>query len=225
MLHRWAWFPRAAFCCLTAGLWMAAPPAAENGAPSVRVLALFPGKAMLEIDGERKVMAAGDSAPGGIRLISADPAGAVVEVAGHRETLRLGSAVSATYQPRQQQELRILSDSTGSYFTDGLINGQPVRLLVDTGATSVAMSERHAKQLGILHRLDGRPVSVRTASGQAVGHVITLDSLSLGGMRLGNVRAVVIEGDSPRFVLLGMNALNRFDLEQRDNLLILRSRY
>ena len=199
-------------------------PTALQAAPSVRVLALFPGKAMLEIDGKRKVLAAGDSGPQGVRLVSADTREAVVEIDGRREVLRLGSAVSATYQPSERREIRILKDR-GGYFLDGLINGQPVRFLVDTGATSVALSERHAARLGLQHRVDGRPVGIGTASGDALGHAIRLSSLAIGGVKLNDVRAVVIEGDSPRHVLLGMNVLSRFDIDQRENLLILRSKF
>jgi aspartyl protease family protein len=194
--------------------------------PSVRVLALFPDKAMLEIDGQRKVLAAGNTGPGGVRLISADPRSAVVEIDGRREELTLGSAVSARYTPAERRELRILKDRRrGGYVTDGLINGQPVRFLVDTGATSIAMSERHAARLGIQHRVDGRPIAVGTASGSAVGHQVTLERVSVGGLRLSDVRAVVIEGDSPREVLLGMNVLSQFEIDQRENLLILRSKF
>ena len=194
--------------------------------PSVRVLALFPDKAMLEIDGQRKVLAAGKTGPGGVRLISASPSEAVVEIDGRRESLRMGSSVSATYQARQRREVRILKDTrSAGYFVDGLINGQPVRFLVDTGATSVAMSERHAADLGIQHRVDGVRIGVSTASGNVIGHRIMLRAISVGELRLNDVDAVVIEGDSPRHVLLGMNVLTRFDMDQRENLLILRAKY
>lgn len=199
--------------------------AAVAAAPSVRVLALFPGKAMLEIDGQRKVLAEGGSGPGGVRLLSADPKQAVVEIDGRRQVLQLGSAVSATYQPRQRHEIRILKDASGGYFVDGLINGQPVRFLVDTGATSVAMSEQHARRLGIRHRVDGVRIGVGTASGNAVGHELRLDSVSVGGVRLDGVKAVVIDGDSPRHVLLGMNVLTQFEMDQRENLLIMRTKF
>lgn len=204
-------------CC---GAWSLACLAG----PPVRVLALFPGKAMLEIDGKRKVLAAGDSGPQGVRLISADTRQAVVEIDGQRETLRLGSAVSATYKSRERREIRILK-GRGGYFLDGLINGQPVRFLVDTGATNVAMSERHAARLGLQHRIDGIPVGIGTASGNARGHRIALRSLSVGSIRLADINAIVIDGDSPRFVLLGMNVLSRFDIDQRENLLILRTKF
>ena len=199
---------------------------AVSAASSVRVLALFPDKAMLEIDGQRKVLAAGTTGPGGVRLISADPEQAVVEIDGRRQSLRLGSAVSANYQPKQRREIRILKDNrTAGYFVDGLINGQPVRFLVDTGATSVAMSEVHAARLGIRHRVEGTRIGVGTAAGRAIGHQVELRSVSVGGLRVDNVRAVVIEGDSPVNILLGMNVLTQFEMDQRENLLILRSKF
>lgn len=194
--------------------------------PSVRVLALFPDKAMLEIDGQRRVLRAGAVGPAGVSLVSADPNEAVVEIDGQRQTLRLGSAVNASYRPQQRREIRILKDNrSAGYFVDGLINGQPVRFLVDTGATSIAMSEVQAGRLGILHRVEGTRVGVGTASGNAIGHRVTLRSVSLGGVRLNDIEAVVIEGDSPRRVLLGMNVLSHFEMDQRENLLILRSKF
>jgi aspartyl protease family protein len=193
--------------------------------PEVRVLALFPDKAMLEIDGKRQVLAAGAEHASGVLLVSANPREAVVEIDGARETLLLGSAVAATYAAPTRREVRILKDGRrDGYFVDGLINGQPVRFLVDTGATSIAMSEQHATRLGIAHRVDGTRVGVGTASGRAIGHQVQLDDVSVGGLRFNDVRAVVIDGDSPAYVLLGMNVLSRFELEQRENLLILRSR-
>lgn len=207
---------------LTLALLLAA---ALQAAPTVRVLALFPGKAMLEIDGQRKVLAAGESGPAGVRLVEADSRAAVVEVGGRREVVRLGSAVTTNYAETSRREVRIVKDPRGGYFIDGLINGQPVRFLVDTGATSVAMSAREAASLGIRHRVEGEPVGVSTASGEAQGHQVVLRSLSVGGLRQSDVRAVVIEGDSPSHVLLGMNVLSRFEIEQRENLLVLRERF
>lgn len=198
------------------------PYAGDPAGVTVRVLALFPDKAMLQIDGVNKVLAAGETGPRGVRLVRADPRVALVEIGGERRELRLGTAVSAVYATPERREVRIVADATGSYFVDGLVNGQPVRFLVDTGATSVAMSESHARRLGLQHRVDGERVGVNTASGAVGGHRIVLDSVSVGGIRLSNVQAVVIDGDSPTHVLLGMSALGRFELDQRSNLMILR---
>lgn len=217
---------RHGLACLLLSLLLMLPTVyADQAGITVRALALFPGKAMLEIDGARKVIAVGETGPRGVRLVSADSRAAVVEIGGERRELRLGSAVSAVYREPEMREVRIVADATGSYFVDGLVNGQPVRFLVDTGATSVAMSELHAGRLGLQHRLDGERIGVGTASGAVGGHRIELDSISVGGIRLRNVEAVVIDGDSPRHVLLGMSALGRFELDQRSNLMILRSRH
>lgn len=217
---------RARLAPLLLPLLLALPAAgAGEAGVTVRALALFNGKAMLEIDGARKVVAVGETGPHGVRLLSADPRTAVVEIGGERRELRLGTAVSAVYRAPALREVRIVADATGSYFVDGLINGQPVRFLVDTGATSVAMSERQARRLGLQHRLDGQRIGVNTASGAVGGHRIVLDSVSVGGVRLSSIEGVVIDGDSPRHVLLGMSALGRFELDQRSNLMILRSRH
>lgn len=194
-------------------------------ADSVRVLALFPGKAMLEVDGKRKVLSTTGAAFKGVKLISADTREAVVEIDGRQEALRLGSAVRSEYEKSARREIRIVKDRRGGYFVNGLINGQPVTFLVDTGATSIAMSENQAAKLGLQHRVDGRPVGVGTASGPVGGHEITLRSISVAGIRMNGVRAVVIDGNSPRYVLLGMNVLSRFDIDQRENLLVLRTKF
>jgi aspartyl protease family protein len=188
---------------------------------AVRVLALFPGKAMLEVDGQRKVLAVGQRFAG-VQLIEANPREARVRLHGRIERLRPGGAVGTHYAAPRHREMRLLSQG-GSFFADGLINGQPVRMLVDTGADTVAMSEARARLLGIRYK-QGRPVVARTASGTSRAYGVTLDSLKLGGQTFHGVRAIVIEGGGPPSVLLGMNILSRFDIDHRQNLMILRAK-
>jgi len=200
--------------------WLAAPLGA---AEQVRVLALFPGKAMLEIDGQRKVLAAGQT-HAGIHLIDANPREARVLMGGEQQLLRLGSAVSASYAKAEASEIRLLGNGN-SFFIDGLINGKPVRMLVDTGATTVAISETQARSLGVPYMLEGQPILVHTASGTVKGYQVALRSLKLGERTFRDVEAVVVQGDSPSSVLLGMNVLSRFDIEHRGKLMVLRSRH
>jgi len=200
-------------------LWSAAVPAVER----VSVLALFPGKAMLNIDGQRKILSDGESFGEGFRLIEATPGQARVELNGKEQVMNLGTAVRADYAPAEKQEIRLLKQQN-AFFIDGLINGQATRMLVDTGATHVALSERTARALGIPYVLEGRRSGVRTASGSAAAYDIKLRSLKLGNKSFTNVRAMVVEGDSPRHVLLGMNVLGHFEIEQQRNLMILRTR-
>jgi aspartyl protease family protein len=206
------WF---AFSLLLLGL-------ALDAAAQVRVLALFPGKAMLEVDGQRKVLAAGQTL-GGVKLLKANTSQALVSIDGRQQTLQLGSTVSARYAPAQRSEIRLLGTGD-SFFINGLINGQPVRMLVDTGATTVAISERQARALGLRYVIEGSPTRIGTASGVATGYNMRLRSLKLGDRQFNDVDAVVVEGDSPAHVLLGMNVLSRFDIQHDGNLMVLRSK-
>lgn len=190
----------------------------------VRVLALFTGKAMLEIDGKRKVLSEGQ-ANSGVKLLLANPRFAKVLINGEVQELKLGSTVKASFVKREQSELRLLGDSRDSFFTDALVNGQRMRMLVDTGATTVAMSEVHARKLGLAYVSKGNRLRVGTASGTALGYQVSLRSLKVGEVKFQNVNAIVIEGDSPQFMLLGMNILSRFEMEQKDKLLILRRKF
>ena len=192
-------------------------------AERVSVLALFPGKAMLEIDGQRKVLSEGQTHASGVRLISANPREARVELNGREQVLTLGTAVSASYIQPTSEEIRLIR-SDNAYFIDGLINGQPQRMLVDTGATLVAISETDARRLGIPYVQEGEQMGLRTASGVVRGYGVTLKSLKIGSRTFNRVMAVVVQGDNPHFVLLGMNVLQHFEIEQQRNLMILRTR-
>ncbi len=196
---------------------------AATAAAQVRVLALFPGKAMLEVDGKRKVLSNGQRL-GDVRLISATPASAVVEIGSRRERLRLGSRVASRYAEPEREEIRLLRQGN-AFYVDGLINGQPARMLVDTGATSVALSEREARRLGIPYAADGQGAQVQTASGTARAYAVRLKSLKLGNRTFTNVQAMVVEGEYPRNVLLGMNVIGAYEVDHRGNLMILRARH
>jgi len=192
----------------------------------LRVVALFSDKAMVEIDGKNRLLKKDKASPEGIVLISSDAKGAVLEVDGQRETYELGRHVSASYSKPKSQEVRIWRDSHGSYTTVGTINGRTVNMLVDTGASSVAMSEVEARRLGIPYLLTGKVIRVSTASsGNVKGYRVLLDRVQVGDILLRNVPGTVIEGSSPREVLLGMTFLGQLQMENRGNVLLLKTKY
>jgi aspartyl protease family protein len=190
----------------------------------VRVLALFPDKAMLQIDGKNRLLKAGQTSPEGIRLVSATPREAVVIWNGESRTLTPGGGVQAHYAEKRVLEVRIVRDNHGSFTTSGAINGQPVDFLVDTGASGVAMSATQAKALGIRYRLTGTPIQVGTAGGVAEGHGVVLDKVRVGELELSNVGGVVVQADFGHRVLLGMSFLRRLDMSQNNNVMVLRQR-
>jgi aspartyl protease family protein len=96
----------------------------------------------------------------------------------------------------------------GHYRAEALINGQKVDVLVDTGATGVAISQQVADKLN-LKSLSA--VRTNTANGTAVGYMVRLSSVQIGGVEASNVSAMIapgLEGD----VLLGMSFLARMDV-------------
>jgi aspartyl protease family protein len=96
----------------------------------------------------------------------------------------------------------------GHYRAEALINNQAVNVLVDTGATGVAISQRVADRLN-LQSIDA--IRTETANGDSVGYMVRLKSVKVGGVEATNVAAMIaptLEGD----VLLGMSYLGRMDV-------------
>ncbi len=208
-----------AFCVLA--------PVADGGSewPVIRVLALFPGKAMLSIDGTNRLLHDGQQSPEGVALVAADAREAIVSYAGERRALQPGGAVSSSYVKPPRKELRVVRNNRGAYAVSGRINRRAVEFLVDTGASSVAMSEREARSLGIPFELEGEPIRVATASGVIEGYRVMLDTVEVGHIRVRNVEGNVVMGPGPDRVLLGMSFLNRLEFENRGNLMLLRPKY
>ena len=192
---------------------------------SVRVVALFSNRAMVEVDGQRHFLRVGSRSPEGVLLVSANTREAVLEVDGQRDTYTLNSHYGGSYAQPELREVRIPRSNNGAFLTVGSINGRPTTMLVDTGATSVAMSEVEAKRLGIRYRVDGEKIGVRTASGTASAYAVTFDRVKVGEIEQQQVAGVVITGTSPHQVLLGMSFLSRVDMDNQGNVLLLRSKF
>ena len=101
----------------------------------------------------------------------------------------------------------------GHYRAEALINNQKVDVLIDTGATGVAISQAIADKLG-LKSIDA--VRTYTANGDSVGYLVRLNSVKVGGVEAKNVSAMIapgLDGD----VLLGMSYLGRMDVRLFNN--------
>ena len=194
-------------------------------ATSVQVVGLFPGAAVLSVDGQRKLVRVGQTGPGGVQVVSVDSRSAVLRVDGVERSYGLSREYNtAGVAAPQKQTLSIARSNGGHYWAEGAINGRAQQFLVDTGATSVALNENHARRLGIDYRTRGQPIQVNTASGTAKGWRVTLDKVSVGSLQVLGVEAVVLEGASPSEALLGMSFLNRVGWRVENNLLVLESR-
>lgn len=195
---------------------------------SIKVFALFEKKAIINIDGKRRVLAAGETSPEGLKLIRTDTRNELVEVeiAGRRETLRLG-VVSTGGGLGSDSGARkvILFAERGSFYADGSINGSNVRFLVDTGATTIAMNSHTANRIGLDYRRHGQRAMASTAGGVVPMYALTLKKVKVGGIVLHNIEAGVIEGSHPNAVLLGMSFLSRLNMTRDGNKMELTKRF
>ena len=196
-----------------------------TAAPHVRVVGLFPGAAVLNVDGQRKLVKVGQVGPGGVVVVSADSRAAVLRVEGVERTYTLSREYSEGFAEPQKKQLSVAKGAGGHYWITGSVNGQNLQFLVDTGATSVALNDGHARRLGIDYRSVGSPLQVSTASGTARGWRVTLDRVKVGELEVLGVEAVVLEGSSPTEALLGMSFLNRVGWKVERDMLVLESKY
>lgn len=192
---------------------------------NVRVEGLFKNGAVLNIDGKRRLLKVGQTTPEGVRLLAANPQRAQVEINGKRRSLHLSKAISSDFSAPIKRRVAVNKSRNNAYYTSGTINGQTVNLLIDTGATSVAMNSTMAKRLGIDYLLHGRQGSVRTASGVTRAYYITLKTVAVGGIAVNNVAAAVIEGNFPHEILLGMSYLSHVSMEEKRGVLSLQQKY
>jgi aspartyl protease family protein len=190
----------------------------------VEVQALFGGKAIVMIDGQRRTLAAGQTSPEGVKLITADSKQAVLEIDGQRKAYQPGGAISLSYAKPDHHEEKIYADDRGMFRSVGTINGRTVRFLVDTGATTVAMNKSQARQLGVDYRMQGERIVVSTASENVRGYRVTLKTVSLGKIKQKDVDAMVIDGDHPGPILLGMSFLEKLKVEKSGGVMTIRQR-
>ena len=101
------------------------------------------------------------------------------------------------------------------------INGIPVTMLVDTGASTIAMNTAMAQRLGVAFRHVGTKMRVSTANGSAVAWKVKLKSVKVGEVERFNVDAAVIEGAATQEILLGMSFLSTVKMKEENNLLTL----
>ena len=200
-------------------------------AASVSVVGLFPGKALVSINGGApRTLAVGQKTPDGVTLVAAAADSATFDIGVVRRVLRMGetftAAGSASAVPAARAagaSVALAPDSAGHYITVGAINQRAVKFFVDTGASLVWMSAEVANRIGVDYRR-GTPFTVTTAGGPKPAFAVKLSSVRVGGITLTDVDGAVGEGaGTGETVLLGMSFLSRLAMTRDGNLMRLTS--
>jgi aspartyl protease family protein len=119
----------------------------------------------------------------------------------------------AAYQAHEggAGELVIPRGPDGHFRVDGRVNGNAVSFLVDTGATSVTVSEALALRAGLE---GGQSVVFQTANGTLPGRLLRQVPVQAGHLALPGVTvAVGMVGKQPEVALLGQSFLSRYDIQ------------
>ena len=192
-------------------------------ATNVEVVGLFPGKAVLVVNsGSPKTYSVGAIISPGVKLVASSDSSATLEVNGKREVLALGQYGGGSGGDDGGSAL-LSADFRGHFTAEGQINGGTVRMLVDTGASMVAIPAHDASRLGIDYR-SGAPTMISTANGVAPAYRVKLDTVQVGSIVLHQVDAMVMERGLP-VILLGMSFLNRTEMQRSGDRMTLKKRF
>ena len=119
----------------------------------------------------------------------------------------------------EQRVVTLKRNRYGHYVTKGKINNQPVTFLLDTGASDISIPNKIAKKLKLKQ---GQERRYQTANGIIIGYLTTLNSVSIGNIKLKNIRASINPKMNNDEILLGMSFLKFIEFTQRGDTLILR---
>ncbi|MEW4466985.1 TIGR02281 family clan AA aspartic protease [Parasphingorhabdus sp. JC815] len=118
-----------------------------------------------------------------------------------------GELTGSNNQQIVGQTLRLRQSLDGHFWADAMVNGTPVRFLIDSGATTTAMTLKTAQATNVEIDTGGFPVYLNTANGTVEAQRGTIQSLQVGPMKALDFPVVVAEAFGGSNVL-GMNFLS-----------------
>lgn len=120
-----------------------------------------------------------------------------------------------------KEELRLAPN--GHYMTMAEINSARIEVLVDTGASTVALGQRDAQLAGLRPRTLRYDVPVSTANGNVMAAKVKIRRIAIGRVRVENVEGIVLPEGALSGTLLGMSFLSKLDgFAVKDGVLILK---
>ena len=109
------------------------------------------------------------------------------------------------------RRVEVVRGHGGDFAVGAHINGARVPMVLDTGASSVVLTQEAAKAAGLPLEVLVYNVNVDTANGRTRAAPVTLDRLAVGGLTERAVPALVAQAGQLKNNLLGMTFLNRLE--------------
>ncbi|MDR4308792.1 TIGR02281 family clan AA aspartic protease [Chelatococcus sambhunathii] len=119
--------------------------------------------------------------------------------------------VAARAEPEETRpgNVSLRADPDGHFRVDASVGSRRVPMLVDTGATVVALSYENGQRLGVISASDRFDARVTTANGSVGAKRVVLRDVTIGSVRVTDVAAVVLAPGAMDGALLGMSFLGR----------------
>jgi aspartyl protease family protein len=130
-------------------------------------------------------------------------------------------ATTQSAQASEGGETTIPMSSDGHWWADADIDGHPIHVLIDTGATAVSLTASDARALGIDPDNLNYAYPVMTANGPARAAKVRLGEVSVGNVEVSDVDAYVIS-TGLETSLLGMTYLHKVKMETTQDAMVLR---
>jgi aspartyl protease family protein len=143
---------------------------------------------------------------------------------GNRLLLSRKESGAAPDAHDQRPQLTLRQSEGGSFATTAVINGTPIPVLIDTGATMVSIDLGMAQRIG-LDYTKGTPGTSSTANGTVRVWRVKFDSVAIGPITMYNVDGTVREGEGIGIGLLGMSFLNRIEMRRDGTAMTLIKRF
>lgn len=149
-------------------------------------------------------------------------------VAAPAAPARKATVAAATQEAERTPKVRggrarIPADARGHFITEAKLNGRRVEVMVDTGATNVAINRSLARRLGLRVNDSDFKHTANTANGKARMALGKLKSVRIGTVMVRDVEVAILEDKGLEDVLLGMSFLNKlrsFGVERGELVLV-----
>jgi aspartyl protease family protein len=141
------------------------------------------------------------------------------------DAVATADATASQRQPQQQaagaRSFSIARGQNGHFQTEAMVDGRRIGVLVDTGASVIALREADAARLGIHPSQREYTMKVNTANGVVLAAPIEFNRVEIGDLTVRNVAGLVLPDEALAQNLLGMSFLSRVHWQYEGSRLVL----
>lgn len=125
------------------------------------------------------------------------------------QTVVAAPAIAVAPPASGPRSVIIRRDGRGHFQVDGRVDGRKLSFMVDTGASTIALTASDAARLGIHPAARDFTVTVRTANGTVRAAPVRLNMVEIGGLIVRDVAALVAPDAALGENLLGLSFLTK----------------